>query len=350
MGAGLRKVVGTTLALTIVLLLTLSATTTLHAQVQPEVKWDIPHYNNTGHFLILRLQEFADGLAKRTNGKFTITVHPGESLLKGKQIAPALLAGRISIGPVQNAYADDLFIIPSVTNLPFLLTSTDELRTLAAKEYRDYFAKLLDEKGLKMLMAYGHPPLQVFTRSAPMDTVDAWRGNKIRIFTSMMADVCTALKAAPMAITYSEVFTALQRGTIDGYFTSINSHRSAKLYEVSKYVNMWGYSGGDMEYMSVNKNAWEKLPKNYQQAVLDVVREEQIEEKIWSDLTEADQESLGFIKTKGVDALYPTKAEMEKIRKVTLPIWDQWAAANEKVGARDILEKMKKSIAAYRVR
>lgn len=344
-----KRLLAMLLSGTIALLVWFGATPA-SAQAQPEVKWDIPHYNNTGHFLILRLQEFADGVAKRTNGKFSITVHPGESLLKGKQIAPALLAGRISIGPVQNAYADDLFIIPSVTNLPFLLTSTEELRHLAAKEYRDYFAKLLDDMGLKMLMAYAHPPLQAFTRSAPMDTVDAWRGKKIRIFTGMMADVCAAVKAVPMDITYSEVYTALQRGTIDGYFTSINSHRSAKLYEVSKYVNMWGYSGGDMEYMSVNKNAWEKLPKNYQQTVLDVIREGQIEEKIWSDLIEADQESLGFIKTKGMNVLYPTKAEMEKIQKVAVPIWDKWATANEKVGARDILEKMKKSIAAYRAR
>lgn len=316
----------------------------------PTVKWDIPHYNNTGHFLILRLQEFGNEVAKRTGGKFTITVHPGESLMKGKQCAPALLAGRVAIGPAQVGYADDIFPIHSVTNLPFLTRTTEEIRYIAADKYRSYFAKLLDDMNLMLLMAYAHAPIQAYTRTEPMDTVDAWKGKKIRIFTSMMADLCLALKAVPMNISYSEVYTALQRGTIDGYFTSNANLPLNKFYEVSKYIDMWGYSGGNMEYMCVNKTAWKKLPKEYQQIVLDVTKERNIEDNIWTDLMKNEAESLDFLKKKGMNVLYPSKDEVEKIGKAALPIWEKWADANKDKGGKELLEKIKQSLAEYRNR
>jgi TRAP-type C4-dicarboxylate transport system substrate-binding protein len=327
----------------------LAVTAANAAQSPPKISWDIPHYNSTGHFLILRLQEWGDEVKKRTNGNFSITVHPGESLMKGKQIAPALLSGRVPLGPAQVGYADDIFVIHSVTNLPFLTTTTDEIRHIAAREYRAYFAKLLDDMGLKMLMAFAHAPIQAYTRAEGMATVDAWKGKKIRIFTSMMADLTLALKGVPMNISYSEVYTALQRATIDGYFTSNANLPFNKFYEVSKFVNMWGYSGGNMEYMCVNKEAWNRLPKEYQNALVDSLEQLKIEDKIWADLIKNEEESLGFLKTKGgMTVLYPTKTESEKIRVAALPIWEKWAKTYESRGAKDVLEKIKMSIAAYR--
>lgn len=351
MERGLRRSIALAVVLCLALLVVVTSASRASAQALPKISWDIPHYNSTGHFLILRLQEWGDEVKKRTNGNFTITVHPGESLMKGKQIAPALLSGRVPLGPAQVGYADDIFVIHSVTNLPFLTTSTEEIRQIAAREYRDYFAKLLDEMGLKMLMAFAHAPIQAYTRSERMDTVDAWRGKKIRIFTSMMADLTLALQGVPMNITYSEVYTALQRATIDGYFTSNANLPFNKFYEVSKFVNMWGYSGGNMEYMCVNKEAFNKLPKEYQKALVDVIEDRKIEDKIWSDLIKNEEESVDFLKTKGgMTILYPSKAESEKIREIALPIWDKWAKTYENRGAKDVLEKIKNSMAAYRKR
>jgi TRAP-type C4-dicarboxylate transport system substrate-binding protein len=351
MEKGLRRSIALTVVLCLALLVVATYASRASAQALPKINWDIPHYNSTGHFLILRLQEWGDEVKKRTNGNFTITVHPGESLMKGKQIAPALLAGRVPLGPAQVGYADDIFVLHSITNLPFLTTTTEEIRQIAAREYRDYFAKLLDEMGLKMLMAFAHAPIQSYTRSERMDTADAWKAKKIRIFTSMMADTVVALKGVPMNITYSEVYTALQRATIDGYFTSNANLPFNKFYEVSKFVNMWGYSGGNMEYMCVNKEAYKKLPQEYQKALVDVIQDLKIEDKIWSDLIKNEDESIEFLKTKGgMTILYPSKAESEKVREATLPIWDKWAKTYENRGAKELLEKIKSSIAAYRKR
>ena len=60
---------------------------------------------------------------------------------------------------------------------------------------------------------------------------------------------------------------------------------------------------------------------------------------------------MDFLKTKGgMTILYPSKAESEKIREIALPIWDKWAKTYENRGAKDVLEKIKNSMAAYRKR
>jgi TRAP-type C4-dicarboxylate transport system substrate-binding protein len=84
---------------------------------------------------------------------------------------------------------------------------------------------------------------------------------------------------------------------------------------------------------------------------VDVIQDLKIEDKIWSDLIKNEDESIEFLKTKGgMTILYPSKAESEKVREATLPIWDKWAKTYENRGAKELLEKIKSSIAAYRKR
>jgi TRAP-type C4-dicarboxylate transport system substrate-binding protein len=310
-----------------------------NAESSPIVKWDLPHFIPPNHFIAKDLYQFTEGLEAKTNGKFKIVYHPGSSLLKGPQTAPALVAGRVPIAPILTPYVYDLFPKLGVTYLPFLTSSYQELR-VSAEKLRSYFYKVLGEKNLKPLFTYAWTTQQLFSNK-PMATVAAWKGKKVRIFNEQQADLCKRVKAVPINIAASEIYTAMQRGTMDSLITANINIVPMKLYEVSKYANQWTINGGGLEFMCVNMDAYNKLPQEYQKALLEFVEESGIGYKIWDHCAKADENSINELKSMGMTILYPSKAEIEKMRNISRPIWDKWAKKN---GTEDLLKKMLEAV------
>jgi TRAP-type transport system periplasmic protein len=304
------------------------------AQELPEVKWDLPHFCSPTYFMAKDLEQFANDVRAKSNGKMNIILHTGSSLLKGPEIGPALIAGRVPIGPILTPYVYDLFPKLNVTYLPFYTSSFEELR-LVARELRVDFKKMLEEKGLKPLFTYAWPTQQLFSNK-PMDTVERWTGKKVRIFNDQSADLCKRVKAVPVNIAFSELYTALQRGTVDAYITSNTNIPVMKFYEVSKFANQWTISGGGLEFLCVNIKAWNKLPEEYKNNILEVIEKTKIEDKMWADGAKADDESVDEMKKRGMTIVQVSKAEIEKMREVARLIWDKWA---KETRAEDILKK-----------
>ena len=304
-----------------------------HAKQLPDVKWDLPHFCAPTYFIAKDLEQFAKDVKAKTNGKFNIIIHAGSSLLKGSQVGPALVAGRVPIGPILSPYVCDLFPKVTVLYMPFLTSSLQEHRS-AGEKLRSYFYNVLKEKNLKPLFMYAWPTQQLFSLK-PMDTIAALKGKKVRIFNAQQADLCKRVKAVPTNIAFSELYTALQRGTVDAYITSNTNIPVMKFYEVSKYANQWTINGGGMEFLCVNIDAWNKLPKEYQKALLEVVEETKIEEKLWADANKADNDSINEMKSKGMTILYPSKGEREKMQKIARSVWNGWA---KKHGTEDLLK------------
>jgi TRAP-type transport system periplasmic protein len=309
------------------------------AEELPEVTWDLPHFCSPTYFIAKNLQKFSDAVKAKTNGKFKIILHAGSSLLKGPQVAPSLVAGRVPIGPILSPYVYDIFPRVTVLYMPFLTSSLEEHRSAGIK-LRSHFYNVLEEKHLKPLFTYAWPTQQLFSLK-PMDNVAAWKGKKVRIFNAQQADLCKRAKAAPTNIAFSELYTALQRGTVDAYITSNTNIPVMKFYEVTKYANEWTINGGGTEFLCVNIQAWEKLPAEYQNALLEVAEEIKIEDKLWADAKKTDEDSIDEMKSEGMTILYPSEAEKRKMREIARPVWDEWAKNH---GTEELLKKAIKAV------
>lgn len=100
------------------------------AQELPYVKWDLPHFCSPAYFMAKDLEQFAKDVKAKTNSKFNIVLHVGSSLVTGPETAPAVVSGRVPIGPVLSAYVYDLFPELSVTMLPFSTSDFQELHSI----------------------------------------------------------------------------------------------------------------------------------------------------------------------------------------------------------------------------
>ena len=117
--------------------------------------------------------------------------------------------------------------------------------------------KELEKLGVKII-ATNPFPAQVFFCKKPITGLADLKGLKIRVAGPAQSDFLNALGAQPVAIAFGEVYTALERGTVDCAVTGTGTGNAQKWWEVTSHlytlVASWGISG----YM-VNLAWWNKL-------------------------------------------------------------------------------------------
>src|SRR5205823_1386106 len=132
------------------------------------------------------------------------------------------------------------------------------------------------------------------------------------------------LGAAPVNIAFGEVYSALEKKTVDGAMTSATNAEPMKFFEVAKYLDYWYLAGAAQEWLVANQKAWDALPKDLQQAVLDSMKDVNLEEKEWQDATAADEKVRKRLPELGMTVIEPSKEEMDKARKIAKGAWDIW--------------------------
>src|SRR5207248_101333 len=97
------------------------------------------------------------------------------------------------------------------------------------------------------------------------------QGFKIRVPVSpLWISMFKAFGAAPTAINFSEVYSALQTRIVDGQENPLPLIETAKLYEVQKYVPLTNHIW-DSFYLLISKRVWQKMPQDLQTILADTV-------------------------------------------------------------------------------
>ena len=259
-------------------------------------------------------------------------MHPASSLYPSHELIPALIDGRAEIGPVVSGYLTDLLLELGPLDLPFMTGSVEEHRK-AALALRSFFAEMLAKKGLRLMSIHAWPSQQLFCLS-PIRTLADWKGKKIRVYGADSANTARLLGAAPVNIAFGEVYTALEKKTVDGAITSATNAEPMKFFEVSKYLAYWFLAGAGTEWIVVNQKAWDGLAKDLQQIVLDAMKDVRLEDKEWEDAQAWDDRARKRLVELGMTIVDPPREEIEKARKLAKGAWDLWLGRTGADGKR----------------
>jgi TRAP-type C4-dicarboxylate transport system substrate-binding protein len=301
------------------------------AQAKPIV-WNLPHVAAPTYYHTINLNAFAAKVKEKSGGRMEIRVHPASSLYPQQEILPSLLDGRSEIGPVLSGYLTDVLLELGVLELPFMTSSLEEHRK-AQQQLKPFFTEQLGKKGLKMLTAHAWPSQQVFSHE-PIRTIADWKGRKIRVYGADTSNITRSLGGVPVNIPFGELYTALDKKTVDGAITSATNAEPMKFFEVSKVINYWFLAGASSEWLVVNQKAWDGLAKDLQQVVLDSLKEVRFEDKEWEDAKAFEERALKRFPEIGMTVVNPSKAEIEKARKLSRAAWDTWLSRSGADGKR----------------
>jgi TRAP-type C4-dicarboxylate transport system substrate-binding protein len=264
-----------------------------------------------------------------SGGKIKITYYHAEALGKAPDFLSLLEGGVTDIVNLTPGAYPTQFDVESYINLPAIGINTREAcsEVIWALYNKGYLTGLTNFKPLAFNSV---PPVMIFTKKKAI-TVDDLKGMKIRTADAIARQFLDKTGAVGTSMTASEVYMALDRGTIDGTLTSEEYFFNTKLYEVAKYcVNRPIISIG-CAYILMNNSTWNKLPKDVQDGVSKAI--EANKTAFLDSVKEADASYTDKLKQQGVDLYSFSSEETAKLFSVAVPIKNDWITQHQAKGA-----------------
>ena len=234
---------------------------------------------------------FAELVRERSGGAIVVDVFPNDTLAGGNATKGIeyIAVGGSDLGAYATSVLANIEPKMSVATIPWSFTSYAQARSVIDGAGGQYYADLLAAKGITYLGSFHNGFRQLTNSKRAVTKPEDLNGLKIRVpGSAVYMNTFNALGANPTAMSWSEVFTAIQQGTIDGQENGCSITKSAKMDEIQKYMTIWNYSY-ENDLFLVNTKIWENLPKNSQE----LIQECATEACNWGrDKLEADEEAL----------------------------------------------------------
>jgi len=200
---------------------------------------------------------YAEELDKRTNGQIKMEVVSLPELgLTGFELVRVTRAGLVDVADVILAYVAGEVPAVEAVDLPGLYADF-EASARAHAAFLTAVKKNEEKLGGVVLGGYLWPNQYIISRK-PIRSPSDFKGLKIRVYGAADTEFVRAFGMEPVAITFAEVYPALERGTVDAAMTGSYPAFAIKLYEVAKYmvdVNQRRKSG----VLLVSKGTWDRL-------------------------------------------------------------------------------------------
>ena len=289
----------------------------------------------TGWGPVNALQPWAKKVEEATKNRVKIDIYPSQTLTKGPDIWNAVKTGVADIGWCFHGYWPEMTPLYDVITLPSLPIKTGEHGSEALWKLYERFPSIQREfKDVHVLQLWASPPRFLITSKKQVKTLEDLKGLKIRVPGGPATEEMKALGAVPLLIPMPDSYQSLDKGIIDGMDTSWDATYSFRLYEVVKFYTFVPLSSTHFS-MAMNKQKWESLPKDIQEAITSVCGLEgsKFFGRNWYDT--AEPFVVSHIKKEGfqMNTYTVPPEEAERWRKVGAePIWKEWVKKMENKG------------------
>jgi tripartite ATP-independent transporter DctP family solute receptor len=278
-------------------------------------------------------KKLAADLEEQTDGRIKMEVYPNEQLSGGDsgKGVELLVKGSTDLSFHSTIIYSILDERLGVASAPFLFKNLDEVDAAFNGAGGEAIKEILREKGVETL-GFGQNGFRQLTNSkVEVKTPADLNGLKVRIpGITMYTDLWTELGSNPTAMTFSEVFTSLQQGTIDGQENPIDVIHSAKLNEVQDYITMWNYSY-DPLVLGINKKTLEGMSKADQELLKKLGAEAAAYQVELA--REKESKQIEELESAGMQFYYPTDADLAQFSEAVQPIYEKY----ESVWGEDLL-------------
>jgi len=229
---------------------------------------------NEEHIWHKAAMRFAEQVSKRSQGRIEIRLYPNEQLGKELEMIDSIRAGiadmTISGGSLVN-WSPRI----GMMECPLAIRDNEHMWNIAGGEIgKEIEAEILEKIGLRCIAWFERGPRNL-TSNRPIKHPDDLQGMILRIPAGhFFLKYWEATGAKPVPMAFSEVFTSLQQGTIEGQENPLSLIKSGGFYEVQKYVNLtehlWTWI-----YVVLGEKQFQSLPPDLQQINLEEGQEMQ---------------------------------------------------------------------------
>ena len=231
--------------------------------------------------------------------------HWNATLFKQGTELEAIARGNLEMSIASAQELATIFPQWSIFTAGYLLRSAEHQKNVFASEAMAPMKKMVEDKlGVKLISVMYLGKRHVNLRSdKPIKTPADLAGVKLRMPPSEAWQFLgKALGASPLPMAFTEIYTALQTGAIDGQDNPLPTVRDSKFYEVTKQIVLTAHLV-DWNFLAFSKKVWDGM-KPDQQATVQKAADAACEAARQAQLKlEAELES--FMKEKGLKVYAP---------------------------------------------
>lgn len=280
--------------------------------------------NNKGHPQVTGMEKFAELVKEKSGGKIEVKLFPGGTLGGDVQTVSALQGGVIEMTVLNAGILASNVKEFGAVDLPFLFDSGEEADKVMDGPFGTGLMERLPDTGLVGL-AYWELGFRNLTNNRhPVTKLEDIKGLKIRTIQSPIpVELFNALGANAVPLPYTELYTALETGTVDGQENPSANIINAKFYEVQKYMTLTRHQYNP-QIVLVSKKFWDGL-NDEEKAVLQqaAVEARDFQRKV---SREQDAAALEDIRKTGMEVSELSPEETQKLRDAVKPMIEKFSA------------------------
>jgi len=288
-------------------------------------KFRIAHLQNDGDAGADAITYLGNLLEEKSGGRIDVTIYGSKSMAGGDtELGEIVRQNTVQMVPVPTHTLAAMANIPQykVFEFPYLFDSWDEIYSVLDSDMAREWAKALeDQAGVYIYGGMVKGWLSIGTKVGPINTPADLAGLKIRTMsTDMQMALINSLGAGATIVSYGELYTAAQQGTVDGILTCTSLYQTDRFCEVVDFLSIIRATA-HFHLPVVNKEWADSLPEDlrmiFDECMVDyVAKARQMEE-------EADAAAIKTLEeVEGVDVREYTDAELAPFREATKAVWD----------------------------
>jgi tripartite ATP-independent transporter DctP family solute receptor len=271
-----------------------------HAQV--EIK--LGHVGEPGSLFQKSSDEFARRANAKLGNKAKVVVFGSSQLGGDKELLQKLKLGTVDLAVPSTVMSSEVDLF-GIFEMPYLVKDREHMKRIEKAVVWPSLAPEAEKKGLKVVAVWENGYRHITNSKRPINLPEDLKGIKLRVPEGKWrVKMFQAYGANPSPMKFSEVFTALQTGVMDGQENPFTQIYSAKFQEVQKFLTLTGHVYTPA-YLVAGSKKWASLPDDVRKILEDTARQTQA--FVYETAAKDEDELLGKLKAGGLAVNTPNK-------------------------------------------
>jgi len=299
------------------------------AFAQTELK--LGHVGEPGSLLAASCEEYAKRINSRLAGKVKVVVFGSSQLGGDKEMLQKVKLGTLDMVLPSTVMSSEVDLF-GIFEMPYLVKDREHMKRIEQAVFWPKLAPEAEKKGLRTIAVWENGYRNITNNKHPIKTPDDLKGIKLRVPEGKWrVKMFQAYGANPSPMKFSELFTALQTGVMDGQENPLTQIYSAKLQEVQKYLSLSGHVYTP-SYLIVGSRKWATLPADVRKVLEDTAKETQA--FVYETAAREENELLGKLKQAGMQV---NDVDKDAFFAASKPIYEEFST--EVAGAKALLDQ-----------
>jgi TRAP-type transport system periplasmic protein len=300
-----------------------------HATAQTEIKFG--HVGEPGSLFAQSADEFARKANAKLGGKAKVVVFGSSQLGGDKELLQKLKLGTVDLALPSTVMSSEVDSF-GIFEMPYLVKDRNHMHAIEKEVFWPKLAPEAEKRGLKIIAVWENGYRHVTNNKRPIKLPGDLQGIKLRVPEGKWrVKMFQTYGANPSPMKFSEVFTALQTGVMDGQENPFTQIYSAKFQEVQKYLSLTGHVYTPA-YVTAGAKKWASLAPDVRKILEDTAKETQA--FVYQLAAKEDNDLLQKLKAAGMQVNEVDKAAFVKASKA---VYDEFG--KEVKGSKELIDQ-----------